>query len=279
MEALLEAERQGKLDRSGKGNSLFSEVEDRREKVEVQLKVFEEKFSLLKENYDGKLRELQKTKLHNAQLLGLVGGRGGGEEHSARLEELLEAERERNRQLSERLDSLENCGVVGQAVVEEQVPIVLAGNKEEGGQHTTSPEFSYMAGMVKELKSKNSELQGQMQAQLRQNLQDSDKMREMAMKVKTTETSLKQARLKWLQQTNRNFICKSVFKTDLTHGRAENYALKMKLDQEKSKRGDQKVEKKEPKMIVEMLKFDKEEKKEEIIKKEEHPFVLKEVKF
>ena len=52
----------------------------------------------------------------------------------------------------------------------------------------------------------------------------------------------------------------------------------MKLDQEKSKRGDQKVEKKEPKMIVEMLKFDKEEKKEEIIKKEEHPFVLKEVK-
>ena len=134
MEALLEAERQGKLDRSGKGNSLFSEVEDRREKVEVQLKVFEEKFSLLKENYDGKLRELQKTKLHNAQLLGLVGGRGGGEEHSARLEELLEVERERNRQLSERLDSLENCGMVGQAVVEEQVPIVLAGNKEEGGQ-------------------------------------------------------------------------------------------------------------------------------------------------
>ena len=64
-------------------------MEDRREKVEVQLKVFEEKFSLLKENYDGKLRELQKTKLHNAQLLGLVGGRGGGEEHSARLEELL----------------------------------------------------------------------------------------------------------------------------------------------------------------------------------------------
>ena len=49
----------------------------------------------------------------------------------------------------------------------------------------------------------------------------------------------------------------------------------MKLDQEKSKRGDQKVEKKESKLIVEMLKFDK----EETIKKEEHPFVLKEVKF
>ena len=29
LDALLEAERQGKLDRSGKGNSLFSEVEDK----------------------------------------------------------------------------------------------------------------------------------------------------------------------------------------------------------------------------------------------------------
>ena len=196
LDVLLEAERQGKLDRSEKGNSLFSEVEDRREKVEVELKVFEDKFSLLEENYDSKLRELQKTKLHNAQLLGLVGGRGGEEEHSARLEELLEVERERNRQLSDRLDSLEKGGMVGQVVAEEQVPIVKEGNEEgEVGQHTTSPEFAYMAGLVKELKGRVGELQGQMQAQLRQNLQDSDKLREMAMKVNLSETSLKQARL------------------------------------------------------------------------------------
>ena len=192
LDVLLEAERQGKLDRSEKGNSLFSEVEDRREKVEVELKVFEDKFSLLEENYDSKLKELQKTKLHNAQLLGLVGGRGGEEEHSARLEELLEVERERNRQLSDRLDSLEKGGMVGQVVAEEQVPIVKEGNEEgEVEQHTTSPEFAYMAGLVKELKGRVGELQGQ----LRQNLQDSDKLREMAMKVNLSETSLKQARL------------------------------------------------------------------------------------
>ena len=175
---------------------MFSlQVEDRREKVEVQLKVFEEKFSLLKENYDSKLRELQKTKLHNAQLLGLVGGRGGGEEHSARLEELLEVERERNRLLSDRLDSLEKSGVPGQVVTEEQVVVVKDGSNEgDGGQHTTSPEFAYMAGLVKELKSRVGELQGQMQAQLRQNLQDSDKLREMARKLNLAETSLKQAR-------------------------------------------------------------------------------------
>ena len=105
-------------------------------------------------------------------------------------------ERERNRQLSDRLDSLEKGGMVGQVVAEEQVPVVKEGNEEgEVGQHTTSPEFAYMAGLVKELKGRVGELQGQMQAQLRQNLQDSDKLREMAMKVNLSETSLKQARL------------------------------------------------------------------------------------
>ena len=61
-------------------------------------------------------------------------------------------ERERNRQLSDRLDSLEKGGMVGQVVAEEQVPVVKEGNEEgEVGQHTTSPEFAYMAGLVKEL--------------------------------------------------------------------------------------------------------------------------------
>ena len=58
LEQQLELERQGKVDRDGKGNSLFSEVEDRREKVEVQLRVFEDKYGLLKENYDCKLAQV-----------------------------------------------------------------------------------------------------------------------------------------------------------------------------------------------------------------------------
>ena len=52
----------------------------------------------------------------------------------------------------------------------------------------------------------------------------------------------------------------------------------MKLDQEKSKRGDQKVAKKEPKLIVEMLKFDDEKKEDKVVNVKEQPFVLKEVK-
>ena len=51
----------------------------------------------------------------------------------------------------------------------------------------------------------------------------------------------------------------------------------MKLDQEKSKRGDQKVAKKEPKLIVEMLKFDDEKKEDKEVNVKEQPFVLKEV--
>jgi predicted nucleic acid-binding Zn-ribbon protein len=116
LEQQLESERQGRLDGQGKGNSLFREVEDRREKVEAQLKVYEEKFDLLKENYDVKMAQLQKTKMHNAQLLGLVGGRGGGDsEQTSRLEELLTAERATNRQLGDRLDALERAGGGGPA--------------------------------------------------------------------------------------------------------------------------------------------------------------------
>ena len=51
----------------------------------------------------------------------------------------------------------------------------------------------------------------------------------------------------------------------------------MRLDQEKSKKGDQKVAKKEPKLIVEMLKFDEEKKEVEEVKVKEQPFILKEV--
>ena len=51
----------------------------------------------------------------------------------------------------------------------------------------------------------------------------------------------------------------------------------MRLDQEKSKKGDQKVTKREPKLIVEMLNFDEEKKEVEEVDVKEQPFILKEV--
>ena len=76
LEAQLDAMKGSEVDEDSKGNSLFSEVNDRRERVEDQIKVLAAKYELLKENYDVKITALQKTKLHNVQLLSLVGTKG-----------------------------------------------------------------------------------------------------------------------------------------------------------------------------------------------------------
>jgi len=257
LEAQMEAMKAGEVNEDGKGNSLFSEVNDRREKVENQLRVYEEKYETLKENYDIKLAQLQKTKMHNAQLLSIAGTRGGDTGHAARLEELLSTERNKNKTLRDRLDSLEKLGS-GQQVV--TVPFQASSSgKSEGGegdetvlvQHTASEEYAYLSSMLGDSQKNNAELQKQLQQQFRQNLEDSDKLREMTRKVNQTETSLQKLK-------------------------ADNYTLRMQIDELKCKKGDQKVAKKEPVKIVEMLNFGK--KKEEPVgnadKKNE--FVLKE---
>jgi len=245
MEAQLEAVRAGQVNEDGKGNSLFSEVNDRREKVENQLKVYEEKYTLLKENYDIKLAQIQKTKLHNAQLLSIAGSRGDTG-HTARLEELLAAERNKNKALSDRLDTIEKLGSAVQGVAsvksEEQEP-----DSSMVVQHTASDEYAYLTTIVTETQQKNADLQKELQQQFRQNLEDSDKLRDMTRKVHQLETSLQK------------------FKAD-------NYSLKMQIDDLKCKKGDQKVAKKEPVKIKEMLDFGNKEKATD--KKEE--FVLKE---
>ena len=85
----------GRLD--GQGN--FSEVEDRRKKVEAQLKVLEEKFGLLKENYYVKM---------------------------AQQEKLLATEKATNRQLGDQLDALEGAG--GRGLAPGQVWTVIISN-------------------------------------------------------------------------------------------------------------------------------------------------------
>jgi len=252
MEAQLEAMRVGQINEDGKGNSLFSEVNDRREKVESQLKVYEEKYTLLKENYDVKLSQLQKIKVHNAQLLSIAGTRGDTG-HTARLEELLAAERNKNKALSDRLDTIEKLGsghVMAPALVMNPKPEDQTDDSSVVVQHTTSEEYAYLTTIVTETQQKNKDLQKELQQQFRQNLDDSDKLREMTRKVHQLETSLQK------------------FKAD-------NYTLKMQIDDLKCKKGDQKIVKKEAVKIKEMLNFGNEEKLDEkIVKKEQ--FVLKE---
>lgn len=250
LEAQMEAVRAGQLNEDGKGNSLFSEVNDRREKVETQLKVYEEKYKTLKENYDIKLAQLQKTKMHNAQLLSIAGTRGDTG-HVARLEELLAAERNKNKTLRDQLASLEKLSNGAKIVT---MPFSKAA-KSDGDdsivvQHTASEEYAYLSTLLTETQNNTIDLQKQLQQQVRQNLEDSDKLREMTRKVHQTETSVQ--RLK-----------------------ADNYTLRMQIDELKCKKGDQKVAKKEPVKIVEMLKFAKKE-PEPVITAKSDKFVLKE---
>jgi len=236
LEAQMEAMRAGQIEVDSKGNSLFSEVEDRRCIVETQLANLQGKYDAMKVQYDGKVNQLAKVKAHNGQLLSIAGTRGDNG-HVTRLEELLAAEREKNKVLAGRLDNLE---VVKPVKVE-----VGRMGKKEGEQHTASEEYNYLTSLLEETQKKNEELQAQMHQQLRQNLKDSDKVREMSRKVHSVEMQM--AKMK-----------------------TENYLLKNKLDEVNGGKGEGK---KEQKKIVEMIKFDKKEKVKES-KKEE--FVLKE---
>ena len=89
LQAKLDAVTMNNLNEDGKGNSLFSEVNDRQERVENQLKVYEKKYEVLKNNYNVKMAELQKTKVHNTKLLSIAVSSSKLED----LEELLASER------------------------------------------------------------------------------------------------------------------------------------------------------------------------------------------
>ena len=247
LQAQLDAVTMDNVNEEGKGNSLFSEVNDRRERVENQLKVYEEKFEMLKSNYDIKMAELQKTKMHNAKLLSIAGSSHNDSGQVSRLEELLTAERNKNKILRERLDSLEKLSVREEPSPAMAGPGLVEGEDTVVVPHTQSEEYSYLSSLLRQTKSNNTDLKGQLQLQMRQSLEDSDKIRELTRKVNMFDASSQKLK-------------------------ADNYSLKIQIDELKCKKGDQKVTKKEPVKIFEKLHFER--KPEADNSKEE--FVLKE---
>ena len=229
--------------------------------METQLKVYEEKFEVLKNNYDIKMGELQKTKMHNAKLLSIAGNNYSDSGHTARLEELLNLERNKNKSLRDRLDTLDKLErdrldtldklslVSGPVMVSAPAPV------EESDEtivvpHTQSDEYSYLSTLLTNTQKSNGELKKQLQEQFRLSLEDSDKIREMTRKVNQLDSSMQKLK-------------------------AENYTLKIHIDELKCKKGEQKVVKKEPKMIYEKLVFEKKTEPETSEKVNEE-FVLKE---
>ena len=90
-----------------KGNSLFSEVEDRRHLAEEKLKRCEIKLEKYKISHDQKVSEMHKLRMQNIHLLKLGSNASGKCEQAQveRLQELLEAEKNKNRILSEQISS------------------------------------------------------------------------------------------------------------------------------------------------------------------------------
>ena len=178
------------------------------------------------------MSELQKTKMHNAKLLSIAGSGRNDSGQVSRLEELLTAERNKNKILRERLDSLEKL-----SVREEPTPAMAGPGLEEGDDtgvvpHTQSSEYSYLSDLLKQTKSANNDLKSQLQLQMRQSLEDSDKIRELTRKVNMFDSSSQKLK-------------------------ADNYSLKIQIDELKCKKGDQQVSKKEPVKIFEKLHFER----------------------
>ena len=254
LQAQLDAVTMDNLNEDGKGNSLFSEVNDRRERVENQLKVYEEKYEMLKNNYDVKMAELQKTKMHNAKLLSIAGSSHSDTGHTARLEELLASERTKNKSLRDRLDTLEKLSTKTEPLV---VPVThgavmdSSSNETVMVPHTQSEEYSYLSSLLTNTQRSNEELKQQLKEQFRLSLEDSDKIREMTRKVNMLETERQKLK-------------------------AQNYTLKINIDELKCKKGEQKIQKKEPVRIYEKLVFEKKTEAPPPENSNEDPFILKE---
>ena len=253
LQAQLDAVTMDNLNEEGKGNSLFSEVNDRRERVENQLKVYEEKFEVLKNNYDVKMAELQKTKMHNAKLLSIAGSSHSDTGHTARLEELLASERTKNKSLRDRLDTLETLSAKTEPLLAPVTGLMMNSSSNETVlvPHTQSDEYSYLSSLLADTQKSNEELKKQLKEQFRLSLEDSDKIREMTRKVNQLETSTQKLK-------------------------AQNYTLKINIDELKCKKGEQRVQKKEPVRIYEKLVFEKKTEAPAAENSDEDRFILKE---
>ncbi|XP_068216037.1 protein Spindly-like isoform X2 [Palaemon carinicauda] len=102
----IEALKFGETDPGKKGNSLFAEVEDRRQVVENQLQEYKSKYNLLKKQCEVKTQQINKMKLQLAYLLSLSSNRGVSE-YLNHLEESLALARTQLEVLTKQCQNLE----------------------------------------------------------------------------------------------------------------------------------------------------------------------------
>ena len=91
-----------------RGNSLFSEVDDRRQIVEGNYKKLKEQFSSMKVQYDRKDQQLMKVKTQNVALLNRASANEMNPDHGQlyHLQDLLEREKNKNKQLTDLFEKI-----------------------------------------------------------------------------------------------------------------------------------------------------------------------------
>ena len=138
-----------------RGNSLFSEVDDRRQIVEEKLRRFKDQFESMKVQYDKKNQQLMRVKTQNVALLNRAAANDMNPDHNQlyHLQDLLERERSKTKLLNDLVDN------------------------QQGEKGCTSK-----IGQVK-----GSSTQELLQLQMRQNLEADDKLRELTRKFSAIE--------------------------------------------------------------------------------------------
>ncbi|QQP58384.1 Protein SpindlyAlike, partial [Caligus rogercresseyi] len=155
-------------DTAKKGNSLFSEVEDRRNFVEKKLVVLTAKNTEM----------VNKVKMQNLTLLNLGGGGmnegaySGSKTGSAqRLEQQLLEEKQLNKTLRERLEMLSSSSSASS-----HVPVAK------------KSEHAYMTSLLQEKASQIEDFKKQLHSQIRQTLEESDKVQDLSRKLTLQES-------------------------------------------------------------------------------------------
>ena len=253
-----------------KGNSLFSEVEDRRHLVERQMRAMRAKMESFQSKMEVQRMQLRKVRQDNLQLLAQTTTRCD-RAREARLEELLGVEKARSRGLADRLDKLEKlqktaCSLPGgpsdeyaylNAMLDmekrkyEELQKMLKVSIENFVGTTIVKEYSSYLSMKDCLHVLFSHppkllISSPLQTQTMQNLFESDRMLELTRKVGSLEF-------------------------EVSRGKAENYRLKMKLEEatvsgeegETARKKAAAAAKKRAQGRFEMLVFDDEDAKKE----------------
>jgi len=227
VQGLLDAERNigASVGQSDKGNSLFSEVEDRRQVVEDQLSAVNTKYNAIKENYDVKVAELQKVKMHNSQLLSIAGGRNDTD-HVSRLEEMLTKEKNKVRDLMDKLEEVSARSISRSPPSSTSAPPpqpppeakndVSAMDTDESTSTVQqsdilqSTEYKYMVHMLEVANTKKEEAKEENRRLVREGVEQSDKQQQLSRQLHNVEHQMKKLQ-------------------------AENYSLKIQLEENKNK--------------------------------------------